>query len=192
MSLNGYHRLFPTIIGDILREDLTNPVQKIINSYSENDWNENVSHSTNVLQKQSKLKKEFTNSVKNFLKTSLFINQDIKITTSWFTKNTTDAFFDHRHKHTNSWYSAVFYLQDNSHIKFEIENPQIYVMPKKWTIDNGSTQILIGKKGTLFVFPSFTMHSPVRDDTNTIRYSLAMNFMPVGTVGFKDSTYTYA
>ncbi len=191
--VNGFYRLFPTLVGDATREDLVEPVQKVIDSLSENDWSTYTTESVNVLQKYPKIKKEFTKTVKEFLKQGLSIQQDITMTTSWLTKNTPKMFAEHRHRHTNCWYSAVFYLQDNSHIKFEIENPQIYVAPKEWTIDNSSTYTLIGKKGTLFIFPGFTYHAPIRGNSNhDIRYSLAMNFMPVGTVGDKDSTYTYS
>ena len=78
-------------------------------------------------------------------------------------------------------------------LKLEIDNPQIYVAPKEWNIDNSSSFTLVAQKGTLFIFPSFTYHAPMRGDNNhDIRYSLAMNFMPVGTVGDRDSTYTYS
>jgi hypothetical protein len=193
MSINGFYRLFPTVVGDATREDLVKPVQKVIDSLSENDWAKYTSKSVNVLQKHPKIKKEFTKTVKEFLRLGMLIQQDITMTTSWLTKNTPSMFAEHRHRHTNCWYSAVFYLQDNSHIKFERDNPQIYVAPKEWNMDNSSTYTLVGKKGTLFIFPSFTFHTPMKGDSNfDIRYSLAMNFMPVGTVGDRDSTYTYS
>ena len=193
MSVNGFYRLFPTLVGDASREDLIDPVQKVIDSTTEKDWSTYTSQSVNVLQKHPKLKKEFTKTVKEFLKKGMLIQQDITMTTSWLTKNTPEMFAEHRHRHTNCWYSAVFYLQDNSHIKFEQDNPQIYVAPKEWNMDNSSSFTLVANKGTLFIFPSFTYHAPMRgNDVHDVRYSLAMNFMPVGTVGDRDSTYTYS
>ena len=52
--VNGFYRLFPTLVGDATREDLVKPVQKVIDSLSENDWSTYTSQSVNVLQKYPK------------------------------------------------------------------------------------------------------------------------------------------
>ena len=94
------------------------------------------------------------------------------------------------HKHVNSWWSACYYLQDESEINLEKDIPQIYVNPTVSTRLNGLARTIKAKKGTLLVFPSEVLHTPVLHEKN-LRYSLAMNFMPLGIVGEGDSTYEY-
>ena len=47
-------------------------------------------------------------------------------------------------------------------------------------------------KGTMIIFPSTLNHHVRPNKTEKTRYSLAMNFMPVGTTGCGDSCYHYS
>tara|TARA_R110000803_G_scaffold147212_1_gene212857 strand:- start:588 stop:1148 length:561 start_codon:yes stop_codon:yes gene_type:complete len=179
--------LFPTVVGECLREDLLNPVNALINSIPENKWGFQGSLSTNVLTED--LKKEFTQEVKMFLNDVLNYEQDIKLTTSWFTRRTPNS-EENTHKHVNSWWSACYYLQDESAIKLQQNPQQIHVEPTKWTRLNGLSYNLVAKKGTLYIFASSTQHTALQHNID-LRYSVAMNFMPVGVVGNGDSTYEY-
>lgn len=187
MSVVKHWELFPTVVGECLREDLLEPVNNLIDKIPENEWGYQGSLSTDVLC--SGLKKQFTNEVKMFLEDVLDYNQDIKLTTSWFTrrklKNNSNT-----HRHANSWWSACYYLQDESEINLEKDIPQIYVNPTVFTRLNGLARTIKAKKGTLLVFPSEVLHTPVAHEKN-LRYSLAMNFMPLGIVGEGDSRYEY-
>ena len=187
MSVVNHIELFPTIVGECERVDLIEPVNKLIKSIPENDWGYQGSLSTDVLD--DNLKREFCIEVKLFLRNVLNYNQDIKLTTSWFTRRKPDTIAN-THKHVNSWWSACYYLQDESEINLEKDIPQIYVNPTVWTRLNGLARTLKAKKGTLLVFPSYVLHTPVLHEKN-LRYSLAMNFMPLGIVGEGDSTYEY-
>ena len=179
--------LFPTVVGECLREDLLKPVNALIDSIPKNKWGYQGSISTNILT--ADLKKEFTQETKMFINNVLNYNQDIKLTTSWFTKRTPEN-ESNTHKHVNSWWSACYYLQDESAIQFEQDSQQIHVEPTKWTRLNSLSYSLVAKKGTLYVFPSTTQHTALPHNIN-YRYSLAMNFMPIGIVGDGDSTYEY-
>ena len=187
MSVVKHWELFPTVVGECLREDLLEPVNNLIDKIPENEWGYQGSMSTDVLC--SGLKKQFTNEVKMFLENVLDYNQDIKLTTSWFTRRKPQN-DSNTHRHANSWWSACYYLQDESAINLEQNTPQIHVVPSNWTRLNGLSYTLIAKKGTLYVFPSNTDHTAMPHNSN-YRYSLAMNFMPIGVVGEGDSTYEY-
>ena len=124
-----------------------------------------------------------------FLNDVLNYKQNIKLTTSWFTRRTPNI-EENTHKHVNSWWSACYYLQDKSAIQLETDSSQIYVQPTKWTRLNSLSYTLVAKKGTLYIFPSSTQHTALPHNID-LRYSIAMNFMPVGVVGDGDSTYKY-
>tara|TARA_B100000927_G_scaffold286435_1_gene277931 strand:- start:25 stop:237 length:213 start_codon:yes stop_codon:yes gene_type:complete len=47
-------------------------------------------------------------------------------------------------------------------------------------------------KGKMIIFPSTLLHHVKVNKTEKIRYSLAMNFMPVGIAGCGDSVYYYS
>jgi len=187
VSVVKHWELFPTVVGECLREDLLEPVSNLIKSIPDNEWGYQGSLSTNILC--DGLKKQFTKEVQMFLNDVLNYKQDIKLTTSWFTKRTPNN-ESNTHKHVNSWWSACYYLQDESKINFEKDSPQIHVEPTKWTRLNSLSYTLVAKKGTLYIFPSNTQHTALPHNIN-YRYSVAMNFMPVGVVGDGDSTYEY-
>ena len=106
--------LFPTVVGDCFRQDLVEPVMKIIDETK--DWRLRGSQSNNILTPE--LKKEFTNEVSNYLLEILKYDNEIVMTTSWIAridKNTSRNY----HCHMNSWWSAVFYCQYDSRLNLE-------------------------------------------------------------------------
>tara|TARA_B100001063_G_scaffold173903_1_gene163012 strand:+ start:1038 stop:1622 length:585 start_codon:yes stop_codon:yes gene_type:complete len=179
--------LFPTVVGDCFRQDLVEPVMKIIDETK--DWRLRGSQSNNILTPE--LKKEFTNEVSNYLSEILKYDNEIVMTTSWIAridKNTPRNY----HCHMNSWWSAVFYCQDDSRLNLEnTPTPQIYVRPNEYTRENSDSWTLQANRGSLIIFPSNTLHTSVPYNYEGFRYSIAMNFMPVGLVGEQDSQVQY-
>jgi uncharacterized protein (TIGR02466 family) len=118
---------------------------------------------------------------------------DFVITRSWVTKTekNSDSYY---HKHTNSYFSGVFYFdgctEDSGPIEFE--NPlnsfssfSMYVgTTNAYTSKNRSVK---AGKNTLIFFPSFVSHRIGLHLSDTPRYSLAFNLHPIGEYGRGDS-----
>ena len=192
MSFVGWDACFPTIIGRYNRIDLLEDVQKVFDKTVQN--NPNVGLNTNeyfhyitdddfdVLP--DFLKKEFAKNVIELLKEVCNIDNELKLTTSWFTKESAGS-----HHHVNSYYSAVFYLVDGAEIEFTQKQKAIYVESTEFSINSASSVVYTANKGDLLIFPSDVTHKALPYEGK--RHSLAMNFMPTGKHGCFDSTYTY-
>ena len=112
-----------------------------------------------------------------------------KITTSWITslKSGAKGVF---HKHSHSWYSGVFYFQEQSS-GLEFKNPierDIEIFSQKI---NRQYDVFQPEKGDLIFFPSYLQHGVQGNPTMTTRHTLAFNIMPDGEAGWGDSKYAY-
>ena len=119
-------------------------------------------------------------------------NTDFKITTSWLTK-TEYGQKSNYHNHGNCMFSAVFYINqsDNSesgNIVFtKYENKRFNIKPVEHNLFNSETWTFNPQKHDLIIFPSETYHRVKTHLLKENRYSLALNFMPVGHIGVYDS-----
>ena len=114
------------------------------------------------------------------------INCDVQLTTSWLTNKSSG-----QHSHTNSWWSAVYYLVEDAEIEFSKKAESIHVGADEFHLNNAMEVVYKPKMGDMLIFPSTTSHEAIEYDSSGERYSLAMNFMPKGQVGFFDSRFTY-
>ena len=133
-------------------------------------------------------KKLFTDKI-NFIFNKFYDNK-FKITTSWFTVTKPNGHGEW-HKHSNSWYSGVYYFQDfTSEISFrnpierDIDLVSHKINPLVWNFEP--------TKGNLILFPSYLYHLVNTNTSNKNRNSLAFNIMPIGNVGVGDSTYEFS
>lgn len=119
-------------------------------------------------------------------------NTDFKITTSWFTKTEYGEKSDY-HNHANCMYSAVFYINqsddtESGNITFtKHEDGRFNIRPVEFNLFNSPIWTFNPNKHDLIIFPSETYHRVKHHMLKETRYSLAMNFMPVGTIGSYDS-----
>jgi len=115
---------------------------------------------------------------------------NFKITTSWFTKTEYGQKSDY-HKHSNCMFSAVFYVnqpENSGNIMFtKFEDKRFNITPTEYNIYNSESWRFIPKKHDLIIFPSETYHKIETHLCKEDRYSLALNFMPVGKIGIYDS-----
>ena len=185
-------QLFPTLIYDVECPELIDDVLEELDKATwENDWynrNDNVF----TLKNNKKLIKKIEHIVNEAL-SEIEYTVPLKMSTSWFTR-IPPGDLGRNHYHTNSFYSAIFYPQDNnSRLVVAKELPQINVPFK--TTDMGLVAAgdvgLEARKGHMILIPGNIRHYIEQNITNKNRHSLAMNFMPKGFCDTDDSSYNY-
>lgn len=168
-----------------------------IKPYGENK-NETKINDLYVLEKEkfTFLKKIITNEFKYFFNTVLNYTNTFKITTSWFTvleKGKKGKL----HNHQNCMYSGVLYLQVDEKtgdiVFHDFSDKRNYLIPTKYNIYNSKEWRFRPRNGLILFFPSEMQHIMEKNNSDLVRYSLAFNIMPTGTLGDKssDSHYMY-
>lgn len=194
------HSLFPTpVMSEKLERDLTDEELKFVNEVR-SDLHQNhgnwTSNNSDILgsSRMSDLKEFFIKTIhKYFNEIISTINEvDPYITVSWL--NFTDKNgFHHRHVHSNSIISGVFYIQvsETDKIFFEKDKTSgIYFDPKILNMFNASSWWLPAKKNMLLLFPSDLYHSVRNNESDEQRISLSFNVFVRGKLGNRiDLTY---
>jgi uncharacterized protein (TIGR02466 family) len=185
-------RIFPTLVYDVECEEIGSDVLKVFDKVKWSTEDPNMSKSNHVLSKHKLLTKNIEKIVNDAL-AEINYQFPMKMTSSWFTR-TPKGNAVKPHYHTNSFWSAVFYFQENcSALIFEKKSYQIHVpyCPKSIdTIIDGALAFT-ANQGHMLLFPSFITHLTGVNTELEERYSLAMNFMPIGNINTTDSSYNY-
>lgn len=145
---------------------------------------------THILDREqfSELKKDILEVVNVYLNEIIRPNKELSayITQSWLNYSDPGE-YHHKHNHSNSYLSGVFYINaDEQHDKifFHKENySQIKLYPKQKTVYNSDSWWLPVKTGDIVVFPSNLLHSVERTTSEKTRISLAFNTFLKGTIG---------
>ena len=119
-------------------------------------------------------------------------NTDFEITTSWITKTERDGYCL-PHNHTNRFYSGLLYFgeYDDNVGEFNLiftSCSQFGIIPTEDNIYNSTSWSHKPKKNSLIFFQSHLFHLITRHNSDTIRYSLAFNIVPIGKYGKSDTT----
>ena len=175
----------------------TNQIQEIIESsdYRLNDsGNAFISKNLKVLEdpKLNFLEDEFNKALDEFNEKIMgYEKNNLKITTSWFTKCEPDQ-QSHRHNHKNSLYSGVYYnkVEDYSKILFynndwRGNNYQLKI--NNYNFYNSDTWSVEPENSSLIIFPSYLSHKITKNNSTKPRYSLAFNCVPRPPYGEADS-----
>jgi hypothetical protein len=163
---------------------------------NENDENNSeISNSIKVLEEISEgneIKKVFKNCFDFGIRSIWRYNIDHQIINSWATRAFPKTKNEY-HNHKNFWLSAVYYPcnERNFKIKFlsdrkDLGSFEIPVYDNN--IYNGRSWEYTVEQGDLILFNASLYHKIVKNITPTVRYSLAMNILPKGKIGFKDGT----
>lgn len=134
---------------------------------------------------QERLEKEFVKISESIGNESV----EFAVCSSWVTC-TIPGGYSKIHTHANSYFSAVMYLQENiTPINFHKGTPSgmVFQLNEK-TEFNVNEMRVTPSKGACIMFPSHLNHSVAQNLNDTLRYSIAANFFPVGTWGKFDST----
>ncbi len=155
--------------------------------------NSKSSGSDNVdFLKGTKYEDRFVNMFTEIARNLLMIDQcDFKMGVSWTTK-TQDGGWSLVHDHKNYFFSSVLYLQDNS--KIEFKNPLMsrthYSFDYSALNPYNSQEITVTPpKNSMVFFPGYLEHSIVLH-SGIDRYTISMNYQPVGTYGSMDNRIT--
>ena len=134
------------------------------------------------------LKKQLDSKVQDYFDKVISPSNNITpyITQSWLNYTETNQ-YHHKHAHSNSLVSGVFYInchEEFDKIKFFKEDyktikPEI----KDWNIWNSETWWFPVKTGDVILFPSSLTHMVETKQGDNTRISLAFNVFIKGTVG---------
>lgn len=192
------HGLFPVpIMLCELGRDLTkaeySKIQELCSNTRRNEGNTTSQNSYVLEDKElSNLNNDIQLSINEYVKEIINPINDVSpyITQSWL--NITNAGeYHHKHSHSNSYISGVFYIEadeQNDAIKFfkpYNKYQQIKLTPKDWNLHNSETWWFNVKKGLIVLFPSYLEHMVEMKQGDNKRISLAFNTFLQGNLGFE-------
>jgi uncharacterized protein (TIGR02466 family) len=192
--------LFPSVVSaNVIQEDLSwfKSILEKIEYASVNKYDSNLSYAStdmNILEKYPKIKSLILHNFNHFKDTVLKLEStNFKISTSWVT-NTFPGGYSHAHTHKNSVYSGVLYFDDcdfGGNLLFEnygIRTESFMLNdPSEWNFYNIENFEIKPKKNLIVYFPSYLRHRVTTHIGSKNRYSLAINFFPIGKLGYGDS-----
>ena len=190
-NING---IFPTpIYISKLNREITNKELLFINK-TKLDVYKNQGNTTSndnyILNNKSfiNLKKEIDLKIQDYFDKVICPDNNITpyITQSWLNYTETNQ-YHHKHQHSNSLVSGVFYInchEEHDKIKFFNDKYQtIKLEVKDYNIWNSETWWFSVKTGDVILFPSSLTHMVETKQGDNTRISLAFNVFIKGTVG---------
>jgi len=184
--------LFPTtILKSNIDREITSTEYSIVNDYKNKTY-KNIGNTTSI--DHYILENFFLSEIKEFIDLGIkeyadkiFMSKDVEfyITQSWLNYTETNQ-YHHKHNHSNSIISGVFYFnaEENSDkiIFHKNQYEQLLIPTREFNIYNTSSRWYPVKTGDLVLFPSSLQHE-VDYTTSGTRISLAFNVFIRGTLG---------
>lgn len=110
----------------------------------------------------------------------------LDITQSWVNYTNTNE-FHHKHSHSNSMVSGVFYIQANEATDkihfFKVRQDTFKIYTNNYNPFNSEAWWLAAKTGDLILFPSYLEHMVETVQSSEMRVSLAFNSFATGSLG---------
>jgi len=190
-TING---IFPTpiYISKINRKLTPLELKFVDKSKKDSHKNEGniVSNNNYILNEKTfaNIKKELDLRVQDYFNKVLSITDSVTpyITQSWLNYTETNQ-YHHKHEHSNSLVSGVFYInchEEFDKIKFFNEKYKtIKTEVKDWNLYNSLSWWFPVKTGDIILFPSSLTHMVENKQGDNTRISLAFNIFIKGTVG---------
>ena len=156
-----------------------------------------TSNDKNILENEvfKNLKDDLYLRVKDYFDKIISSSNNITpyITQSWLNYTETNQ-YHHKHTHSNSLVSGVFYIncqEEYDRIKFFNEKYKAIVLDvENYNLYNSETWWLPVKTGDIILFPSSLTHMVETKQGNNTRISLAFNVFVKGNIGnVKNLTY---
>ena len=188
------HHLFPEpVYFSKLERALTKEELKTINEYKKKTF-PNTGNTTSsdryVLKNKAlkNLKEDLHKRVIDYFDKIICTDNSIipYITQSWINYTETNQ-FHHRHAHSNSYVSGIFYINANKkddQIKFHKRgHPPIELDITKYNIFNSPSWWYAVHTGDIILFPSTLVHGVEKKKGTNVRTSLSFNVFFKGTIG---------
>ena len=186
------YNLFPTAVGHYsIDRKLTKTEKKFLVELEkkENEGNKTSSdHYVLGSPKLSKLKGFLEDSLKEYIDQTInpVESNELYVTQSWV-NYTKEGEYHHKHTHSNSIVSGVFYVDtvpDRDRINF-FKDGYSTIKPetKDWNSYNSESWWYETKPGDLYLFPSSLPHSVFTVPKGKTRISLSFNTFIRGSVG---------
>jgi uncharacterized protein (TIGR02466 family) len=191
--------LYPSVVASVdVTEDLSNfnKIKELEYPITVSNANNKSSRSYTVtlfddFESEKEILLNYFNQFKNDV---LKVNStEFTISTSWATK-TEYGTESQSHRHKNSYYSGVLYLDSDPDAgeliltNHGLATHDFYIWPTEWNIFNYEEFYFKPKKNLLVFFPSYLMHQINTHKSKQPRYSIAFNIVPVGLYGLGDSS----
>jgi uncharacterized protein (TIGR02466 family) len=185
------HTLFPsTVCFFELGRNLTNKEMNFIMNQKQKPNEGNTTSANNTLLKSKtleKLNKFIMDCFNTYAFNVLRIkdNVSLDVTQSWanFTKK---GQYHHKHNHSNSVLSGVFYVKADESVDkimfFKEGYDQIKLEPKDYNVHNSDSWFFNVKSNQFAVFPSSLTHMVPETETEE-RVSISCNTFPKGILG---------
>jgi uncharacterized protein (TIGR02466 family) len=194
------HPIFPTVVSGVtVREDLSalDHIKQLpyIDLKSDESSGSYKTEDNELLSSFPEEKRIILDYFTKFKTDVLKLENDFKISSSWATRVDHNGYCQY-HDHKNSYYSGVLYLdtvQNGGEIQFQnpVHGTGFLLNPTEWNTFNYEVFYLKPERHLLLFFPSYLLHRINRYMGTESRYSIAMNFVPVGKFGRGDSVVNY-
>ena len=185
------HTLFPSTVCffELGRDQTKKEMSFIMKQKQKPNEGNKTSVNSNLLESKTlkNLNCFIENSFQEYATNILRVKNNVKldITQSWanFTKK---GEYHHKHNHSNSFLSGVFYVQveeDMDQIMFFKEGySQIKLESRDFNVHNSDSWFFTVKSNQLAIFPSSLTHMVPPTDTEQ-RVSISCNTFPKGIIG---------
>ena len=118
--------------------------------------------------------------------------EGFNIGSSWFTR-TRKGQLSTMHNHKNYYMSGVLYLQDDNRIMLQnplFDKSHFLFSVKEQSPYTCTTTLIAPPKNSFLLLPAYLFHQIPPYEKDDVRYSLVMNYHPIGTYGYEASSIT--
>lgn len=136
----------------------------------------------------------FKDCLEEVRKTQKYDCDKFEITSSWFNRALPNSGMSQNyHRHSMSFYSAVYYLTTGAPTVFE--DPVLHRTQAQLEVlryDYKPHEFIHAEPGKLVIFPSWMYHTSMPHFANNDRYIISFNSMPTGHVNYNLATDSVA
>lgn len=136
-----------------------------------------------------KLKDECFKCVEDYIHNVLQYKINYQFVNSWATKVLKNG-YSQAHHHAHTLISGVYYPEGDTNFKIKFHKQKkdfFWKLPvKEYNVFNSENWTFSVEKNNLILFPSYLLHEICVNNSDKIRYSIAFNVNPKGSIGDKD------
>ena len=188
------HHLFPEpVCFSKLERSLTKQELNTLDKYkkeTKNNLGNTLTISNYILENKAlkNLKKDLHKKVIDYFNEVVCTSNSIipYITQSWL-NYTEPGQFHHRHEHSNSYVSGVFYVSADKEVDriqfYKTAHEEIQLAVSKYNLFNATTWQYPVQTGDVLLFPPYLTHGVEKKKGTNLRITLSFNVFFKGTIG---------